>query len=406
MVRAVQIAGGAFSDRQFRLFFIGIFCAVQAIWIQRVTLGWLAWERTGQASVVGLVAGLSLVPSLLTGPFFGVLVDRVNIKHAALVTNGSMAAWLAVLALSAGQVGAVGLAIAALGIGVISAAHHPVRMSLAPRLVAPEMVQHVVSVTALNFNLARLVAPVIAGWIIATAGGGVALWIAAACYLPMLSILPVLTPRALPPRPARPFFSDLLEGLRFAAARPLIRNALLITLALSVIVRGALELLPVLADGGYGRGAAGLGLLTAAAGGGALVAAVFKTLGVGHAGASISVSVWALAIVGQSAVVLMGVGPTWPMAMSSAALAGAASTWVGISLQAAIQTDLPDGYRGRVMSLWIVVGLGSVSLGAFAIGGLAQILGIGAALVCAGLAGLTMLALVAFRMRSTAKAPN
>jgi hypothetical protein len=83
----------------------------------------------------------------------------------------------------------------------------------------------------------------------------------------------------------------------------------------------------------------------------------------------------------------MGLAPAWPVALAATALTGFCATWVGVSMQAAIQSDLPDGYRGRVMSLWIVVGFGTVALGAFAIGGLGEWLGISGALVAAGLAG-------------------
>lgn len=397
------LAGGAFRDRQFRLFFGGIFFAVQAIWIQRVTLGWLAWERTGSAAVVGVVASLSLAPALVAGPLFGVLADRVDIRRAAFVTNGLMAALLVGLALVAADVGAVGLAVAALGVGVISAAHHPVRMSLGPRLVAADLVQHVVAVTALNFNLARLVAPVIAGWIIAVAGGGVALWVAAACYVPMLAVLPALQPRDLPTRPKASFLSDLVEGARFALSAPLIRQALLLTVVFATVARGALEVLPVLADGGFERGAAGLGLLTSAAGGGALVAAILKATGVGAAGARIPPMVWVAAVAGQGAVLAMGLAPSWPMVLAATAICGMTSTWCGVSLQAAIQSDLPDAYRGRVMSLWVVVGFGTVAIGALAIGALAEVTGIGAALVWAGLGGTAAMGLVAMGVR---KGPN
>ena len=157
------LAGGAFRDAQFRLFFIGIFFAVQAIWVQRVTLGWLAWERTGSAAFVGLVAGLSLAPALVLGPLFGVMTDRVDIRRAAFTTNALMALVLALLAVSLPFTGSLALALAAFAIGLISAAHHPVRMSLGTRLVPVSEVRHVVSVAALNFNLARLVAPVLAG---------------------------------------------------------------------------------------------------------------------------------------------------------------------------------------------------------------------------------------------------
>ncbi|ABD55689.1 MFS transporter [Jannaschia sp. CCS1] len=396
----MKIAGGAFADRQFKLFFGGVFFAVQAIWIQRVTLGWLAWERTGQASAVGLVAALSLVPTLFLGPFFGVMTDRVDIRRAAFVTNGLMALVIAVLALLASDVGATGLAIAALSIGLISAAHHPIRMSLGPRLVASDMVQHVVAITALNFNIARLIAPVLAGWIIATAGGAVALWVAALCYVPMLLILPALHPRALPHRSPAPFLTDMVEGFRYGASTPLIRQALLITLVFATTARGALEILPVLADGGFGRGAAGLGYLTAAAGVGALTSALLKAVGVAAVGARIPLAVWVASFAGQGAVIAMGLAPTWPLVLIAVAVTGLTSTWCGVSLQAAIQSDLPDTFRGRVMSLWVVVGFGTVAVGAMGIGAAADVIGIGGALAIAGALGAIGMAVVGVRVRA------
>lgn len=383
-----MIAGGAFHDRQFSRFFLGVFFAVQAIWVQRVTIAWLAWERTGSAGFVGIVAALGLAPTLVAGPFFGVMADRVNIRHASIVTNATMASILATLAISLPYVGAWGVAVAALAIGIVQSAHHPVRMSLGPRLVAREMVQHVVSVTALNFNLARLVAPVLAGWMIATAGAGVALWVSVICYLPMLAVLPSLRPRDLPPRARAPVLEELKDGFRYARDNPLIREALILTLIFATLVRGALEVLPVLADGAFGQGAAGLGMLTASAGGGAVLAASLKAFGVAAFGARIPPAVIAAIALGFVAVIGMGLAPVWPLALAATALAGFSATWCGVSLQAAIQTDLPDGYRGRVMSLWTVVGFGTVAIGAALIGGLAELFGIGTALGLVGAGGV------------------
>jgi hypothetical protein len=389
-----MIAGGAFRDPQFRRFFTGVFFAVQAIWIQRVTISWLAWERTGSAEFVGVVASLSLAPTLFSGPLFGVMADRVDIRRAALVTNGGIALVLAALALALPVTGPAALAVAAVSVGVITAAHHPVRMSLGPRLVPTDMVQHVVSVTALNFNLARLIAPVAAGWIIAGFGGGVALWVAVFCYIPMLSVLPGLRPRDLPQRDRAPFLAELREGLAYAVRTPLVRRALLITLAFSTLVRGALEVLPVLADGAFGRGAAGLGMLTAAAGAGALSSAVLKAAGAGAVGARIPPAVYVSVVVGYCAVIGMGLSPWWPLALVSTAVTGFCATWCGVSLQSALQTDLPDAYRGRVMSLWVFVGFGMVAVGALGIGVLAERLGIGPALASTGVLGLCLAAAI------------
>jgi len=385
------MAGGAFGNGQFRLYFLGTFFAVQAIWVQRVTLGWLAWERTGSAAFVGVVASLSLAPTLVTGPFFGVMADRVDIARAALATNGLMALVLAALALGVPLTGPAAtplvLGLGALAIGLVTSAHHPVRMSLGPRLVPQPLVQHVVSIAALNFNLARLTAPVVAGWVIALAGAEVALWVAVACYVPMLVVLPRLHPRDLPPRDRTGIWADLIEGMRYAMAAPLVRLALIVTVIFATVVRGALEVLPVLADGAFGRGAAGLGLLTAAAGAGAMVAALGKAVGLGAVGARIPPAVLWAAMAGQGAVVAMGLAPVWPAALAATALVGFCATWVGVSMQAAIQSDLPDAYRGRVMSLWVVVGIGTVALGAVAVGAMAEWIGISRALVVAGLLG-------------------
>jgi MFS family permease len=78
---------------------------------------------------------------------------------------------------------------------------------------------------------------------------------------------------------------------------------------------------------------------------------------------------------GFLAVAGMGLAPVWPLALLATAVAGFTATWCGVSLQAAIQTDLPDAYRGRVMSLWTVVGFGTVAIGAGLIGGLAEVVG-------------------------------
>ena len=80
-----MIAGGAFRDPQFARFFVGVFFAVQAIWVQRVTLAWLAWERTGEArrDSSGWSPALGLAPTLVAGPLFGVMADQGDIRRAA-----------------------------------------------------------------------------------------------------------------------------------------------------------------------------------------------------------------------------------------------------------------------------------------------------------------------------------
>ncbi len=77
----------ALSFRDFRIYLGGNLFASNALWMQRVTIGWLAWDLTSSATFVGFVAFINFAPSMIIGPFFGVLIDRVRVKQAARVTQ-------------------------------------------------------------------------------------------------------------------------------------------------------------------------------------------------------------------------------------------------------------------------------------------------------------------------------
>ncbi|MEM8851897.1 MAG: MFS transporter [Pseudomonadota bacterium] len=81
----------ALSHPGFRAYFFAAVPLTQALWAQRVTLGWLAWEVSDSAPFVGLVAALGLLPMVFAGPVFGVLVDRADIRRALIGTSGGMA---------------------------------------------------------------------------------------------------------------------------------------------------------------------------------------------------------------------------------------------------------------------------------------------------------------------------
>ncbi|CTQ32022.1 MFS transporter [Jannaschia rubra] len=377
----------ALSHSGFRAYFFAAVPVVQALWAQRVTLGWLAWDVSHSAAFVGFIAALGLLPTIFAGPVFGVLVDRADIRRALMMTSGSMAAVLAVAALVAGGpgLGRWGLAAVAFTVGLITAAHHPVRMSLGPRLVPRADVPNVVALSALNFNMGRMVGPVLTGVMIAAFGAVTTLWLSAALYLPMLAAIRWMDPRPLPAAPRAGLMQGIGEGLRYLAATPVARHAMVLTAAIAVLVRGYLELLPVMAEGVHDKGAAGLGLLTAAAGAGALAAALAKTAGAGQGG--IPPVTRAVLLGGIASLACLGLSSSWHAALVWTAVLGFASTFCGVGLQAAVQEDLSDHLRGRVMSLWVVVGIGAVALGSGAIGLLAGVFGLSTVLLWSGLGG-------------------
>ena len=77
----------ALKFRDFRIYLGGNLFAVNALWMQRVTIGWIAWELTSSATFVGFIAFVNFAPAMVTGPLFGVLVDRMRITQVAKLTQ-------------------------------------------------------------------------------------------------------------------------------------------------------------------------------------------------------------------------------------------------------------------------------------------------------------------------------
>ena len=379
----------------FRLYFSGAVLSSNALWIFRILLTWLAWDLSGSASFVGLIAALTLAPTIVSGPLFGVVVDRINIRFAAFLAGSSMLATIVLVSVLfyAGLLTMPLLAVMS-GIGGISSSlHHPVRLSLAPRLVEPHQIGSVVALTAVNFNVARLISPAIAGIIIERLGILPGLFIAFLLFCPGLLLLPFLRPRSLKKTGGKEsFFDDLKAGFIWLREHPILQQILGLSALFAMAVRAPSELLPVIADGLYQMGATGLGQLASAVGIGALASALIKALRAGrHDGRLLSRSDTVIALVGILAAAGLGTYLAWGWALVMAALVGFAATYLGVAMQSRMQQQLPDQMRGRVMSLFVVIAMGATAIGSFLLGWLAEIFSVTSAF--ASFAGLAVLGL-------------
>ncbi len=390
----------ALTTPQFRRYLFGNAISLHGIWVQKITLGWMAWEATGSVGFLGWLAFLNYAPPLFFGPFFGVMVDRVNITKAAMTTQTLFIfGALSLLGVHlSGASGRVSLTAVALFIGMITSAQHPIRMAITPRLAPASQLSSVVLLLSLNFNIARVVGPAIGGGLIAAFGLTQALVFTAFAFIPFVLILRGLKPRPNKVKAKTSLRADFAEGLSYVLRSRFIRTATLITGLFSLAGRGVLEILPSLADGAFQRGAVGLGVLTAAAGTGALLAALVQVLLPGPVqGRMPKISVLA-ALSGPLAVAFLGSLTLWEAVVFVIGVLGFTGTLVGVGMQSAIQMQVEDHLRGRVMSLWIMVAMGGTAFGSMLVGGLADALGLPLSLEISGIStALAMLALLLWR---------
>lgn len=369
----------ALSHRNARIFFGASLMAWTGLWMHRISVSWLAWELTGSAFWVGVVAFCDLAPAVVISPLAGAVADRADRLHMTMLSQAAIglnAAMVATLVATGNISIYVLLCTETIG-GTAASFAQPARQSLMPGLVPRADLPAAVALNSLTFNVARFIGPALAGPLIAVAG----VWPAIACnafaYLVATTTTPMLR---IEPEQRRghaataSLFGEMVEGITYAARHPGLGPLLGFAAVSAVLLRGVQEILPPFVERIYGRGAESLAMLTAAFGVGALcsglmVAARGRLTGATHLAVS-GVLALALATAGFAATGWFGFG------LLCAALMGAAGSMHGISVQTLAQSASAPSMRGRILSLWGLITRACPALGALMLGALGQAFGL------------------------------
>ena len=362
----------ALNSPSFRLYLFGSFIALNGLWIQRIIIGWLAWEISNSPFYVGIAAFLSLAPTIFSGPIFGVLIDRANIKVAFFLSYSAMILCSSILffLILTDLLTIKSLLLICLFIGIIASAAHPIRMSLAPRLIDESQVPSLVALTAVNFNTSRLIGPAIGGFLIQYLGASGTILISIITFLPVMVFIMFVKPRDLiSDDKNRSLIFDFFEGIKLIFSNSVIKFSIVLSGLTAFVGRGVLETLPLISEGVFSQGPTGLGLITASAGAGALFSSIAKALGKAEiSGTNISNSTLFVALTIPIVVLLIGYANSFLISLSLIFILGFLATTIGISIQSKIQLELKDVFRGRVMSIWIMINMGSAAFGSIIFG--------------------------------------
>ncbi len=399
MPDSIQHSRSALRSKNFRIFLYGNAISVIGLWIQRLALGWQAWQLSESPLVVGLVAGAQFIPLFLLTPFFGVIVDRIRRRNGAIVMHLIMMIISAILAaltlLNAITIEwLLGLAFA---YGIAFSAYSPIRLSLISDLVAPSQFPSAVAINSIVFNASRFIGPGIAGGIVTLYGIGFAYVVNAITYLPVIVALLFIKPVTAVPGPSKQngYIDQMLEGLRYTRNHPSIRQVILIAGVSTFFGRGIIEIFPALVVLIFDGDSAVLAALMAAAGAGAIGASVIFSLLRSHRHLPAMVLIGAFGV-GVSMFLFANVSQI-RYGLAVTALLGFFATMVSIGSQSEMQIKVDNELRGRVMSLWTLVIIGGPAIGSIVAGALASDLGPTYTLLLFSVISLLLTAYVALR---------
>jgi MFS family permease len=383
----------ALSHRNFRLFFFGQGLSLIGTWLQQVAMSWLTYRLSGSALLLGVVTFCQYIAVLLLAPVAGVLADRVDRRRALLITQSVMLAQALILTglTASGNVAVWHIAALALVLGCASAFDIPLRHAMIAGLVGDRA--HLANAIALNsllINCARVVGPALAGLLIAAVGEAICFGLNALSFGAVLYALTQMrwpAPRAATPPPG--WLASWLEGAKSAFGFRPIRAALLLIALISGTVGTYSTLMPVFAKDVFGGDAPTLGVLLSAAGGGALLSALY--LASRHTTRGLDRVILVAGTIASLAMLAFAHSTRLVLALPLLVALGAGLIAAQASIQTLVQTLVDDDKRGRVMSLYTMAFLGMLPFGNLAAGAVARYAGEATAFTlnaCVCLAGL------------------
>ncbi|MBC8161012.1 MAG: MFS transporter [Roseiflexaceae bacterium] len=392
----------ALRNRNFRLLWGGQLVSQIGTWMQTTAQAWLVLELTGSPFALGFVSTLQFLPFTLLSLFGGLIADRFPKRKLLLITQilGLVQAVLFALLVTSGLVALWQIYLLAVLQGIITAIDNPVRQAIIGELVDRDDMVNAVGLVSVQFNAARIVGPALAGLLIAWLGNAPVLWINAASFLAAIAGLAMMQPTSVHTRPHRPHgqpLKQLFEGVSYALRTPIVLLALLVVAFIGTFGYNFNTMLPLLARFVLHTDAVGFGALTAAFGVGSLLGAL-------RTAAANRVSVRRLLLASASFSVilaLLALTPVLALSMLLLVALGFAGVTFGTTANSLVQLNVPDELRGRVMSLYILLFIGSTPVGALLSGILSEQWGVQAALlVAAGLCALGVVVALAFARKA------
>ncbi|MBB1604351.1 MULTISPECIES: MFS transporter [unclassified Variovorax] len=376
----------------FRMLWSTWLLANVCMWMNDVAAAWMMTTLTTTPIWVALVQSASTLPVFLLGLPSGALADILDRRRWLMATQFWLAGVAVVLciAVALDMMSAPLLLALTFANGIGLALRWPVFAAIVPELVPRPLLPAALGLNGIAMNASRIVGPLVAGALIASAG---TLWVFVLnAVMSVASGFIVLRwRREHTPNPLgrEKLISAMRVGVQFVR-QSLRMRAVLVRISIFFLHSTALlALLPLLARGLEGGGAGTFTLLLAAMGSGAISAVlVMPRLRQAYVRDQL---VLRGALLQSAATAVMAVAPNTWVAVPAMFFGGAAWITVANSLSVSAQLALPDWVRARGMSMFQMSIMGASAFGAALWGQIATVSSLQASLLIAAVTGVLMM---------------
>jgi len=358
----------AFQYRDFRILWMGACTSSIGSWMQQMAQAWLVYDMSKSSFMLGLDAFLGDIPIFLFSLVGGVIADRIDRRYVLLGSQYvQMTCALVLTALLAfHKVHIWHILCLSFVVGTAQSFGGPAYSALVPSLVEKEDLSNAIAMNSIQFNLARIIGPVIGGVILKTAGAAWCFGLNALSFVAVIVSINHLRISFHPPRTGESVLASMQQGFGFIRKQGAMVSLIALAFLMTALAIPTITFLPVFArevfHGGpetytlflvcTGLGSISGALLVAASGNqkhkGRIALCMLMLLGADMAGFARSKNVF------LSYLLLY--------------IAGAALVWAFSMISSLVQLITANEMRGRVMSVYNVAFRGGMPFGSLASG--------------------------------------
>ena len=383
----------ALSVRNFMWLWIGSLGSSFAMNMQIIARGWLVYEITSSPVDLGWVTMSFMLPTVLFSLYGGVLADRLPKKRVivwAQALNCLATIFMAFIIFSDNVTFWDFLWFGFFN-GTVLALSMPARQAFVPELIPQHLVFSAMGLNTTSWNLARIIGPALAGFLIAVVAGGdststfgvgvVYIVIAFLYFVSAITMLFINQPGRVKQKSTNNTLQDMQEGLRYVADNPPVFGLIVLSIIPFLFGMPLNTLLPAFNEEVMGGGPDDLGLLVSAMGAGAIVGSLMLAT----MGDLRKKAVWLIVtcIAWGVAVVLFGLAGSGWLVVVVIMVVGWVSSWNMSLNRGMLQVQVEDRMRGRIMSV-DMMSHGLMPLGVFPITFIAEAYDVGTALAVSG----------------------
>lgn len=363
----------AFRYRDFRLLWVGACTSSVGTWMQKVAQSWLVLSISGSPFLLGLDAFLGEIPIFLFSLVGGVVADRIERRRILLGSQyvQMTCAFLLSLLIFTKTVQVWHILCLSFTTGFAQAFGGPAYQALVPMLVEKRDLPNAIALNSIQFNLARVIGPVLGGLALTQLGAGWCFLLNGLSFIAVIISLVLLQVKFVPVRTAESMLDSMRQGIGFIRMQGAMVALIALSFCMTALAFPILTFLPVFAKDVFHRGPTTFTFFLVCSGIGSILGALIVAA-MGNMPRKGLVALCTLLCLGA---VVSGFALSRSVVWSCILLflAGLCLIAVFSTISSLVQLITADEMRGRVMSVYNVALRGGMPFGSLLTGWLVPI---------------------------------